>query len=297
LKKIELVSADLTDKDAIYKAVEGCDYVMHVASPFPVNSPKNEDELVKPAVEGTIAVLEACDTYDVKRVIVTSSCACIEDFTLGNAEVDEDHKTDISKFQTYYVRSKIYAERAAFETIEKINENRKKNKKEILEMVVVNPSFIVGPPLIKGDSSSLKFFAMMLEGKYPGIPPYYLKAIDVRDVALAHIKALDVEPFKRYALVSMHYKCIDSCKWIDEEFSKYGYKPNRKELGTCVLWLASFFNQDAKNYYFCRNKKCDINTDRTKQALGMKYRDIKESCIEMCYKLIELGFVEDKTKG
>jgi dihydroflavonol-4-reductase len=288
------VSADLTKKETIEQAIEGCEYVLHVASPFPSESPKNDDELVKPAVEGTVAVLEACDTHNVKRVVITSSWATIEDFTLGDVEINEDHIAKIEKFQTPYVKSKIYAEESAFKTIDEINQKRTKEHKDKIEMVIVNPSFIVGPPLIKSDSTSVKSFAMLLEGKYPGIPPYHIRAIDVRDVAEAHIKALKLKPFERYALVATHYKWIESAEWVKEEFGKYGYKPNESEISTFLLWIGSFFDKDANSFYSCANVNFYLNTDKTKKALKMEYRDIKQSIIDMCYKIIELGIVVDK---
>jgi nucleoside-diphosphate-sugar epimerase len=81
--KIELVSANLLDNESLAKAVEGCDYVLHIASPLPPASPKDEDEVIKPAVDGTIGILQACVKSTVKRVVTTSSCGTIEDPTLG----------------------------------------------------------------------------------------------------------------------------------------------------------------------------------------------------------------------
>ena len=82
--EIELVSANLLDNDSLAKAVEGCEYVLHVASPFPPASPKDEDEVIKPAVDGTIGILQACVNSTVKRVVTTSSIACIQDPSLGD---------------------------------------------------------------------------------------------------------------------------------------------------------------------------------------------------------------------
>ena len=78
--RVELVAADLTDPETFDKAIEGCEYVIHTASPFPNKNPKNEDEVVKPALEGTKAVLEACRKHQVKRLVLTSSIVAIADY-------------------------------------------------------------------------------------------------------------------------------------------------------------------------------------------------------------------------
>jgi len=80
-KNVELVAADLTDAESIDKAIEGCDYVIHTASPFPLKVPKDENDLLVPAVEGTRAVLEACKKHGVKKLVVTSSTAAITDYS------------------------------------------------------------------------------------------------------------------------------------------------------------------------------------------------------------------------
>ena len=95
--QIELFSADLTSKESLQKAVDGCDYVLHLASPFPAESPKNEDEVINPAVEGTVGILEAWVGSKVKRVVITSSWAAILDFSNGDVDIDETHWPKITK--------------------------------------------------------------------------------------------------------------------------------------------------------------------------------------------------------
>jgi dihydroflavonol-4-reductase len=74
---LELVEADLLKPDSITAAIEGCDFVVHTASPFVIAQPKNENDLITPAVEGTLAVMRACHKFKVKRVVITSSIATI----------------------------------------------------------------------------------------------------------------------------------------------------------------------------------------------------------------------------
>ena len=112
---IELFEADLLNPESLDKAIEGCDYVVHTASPFPLAQPKDENVLIKPAVEGTLAVLRAAHKYRVKRVVVTSSCAAImqpEEQKMKELYSEEDWSDEIA--QSAYGKSKTLAERAAW---------------------------------------------------------------------------------------------------------------------------------------------------------------------------------------
>ena len=289
--KIELVSADLSDKDSISKAIKGCTYVFHVASPYPTKSPNDDMELIGPAVAGNENVLEACDKHNVKRVIVTSSCSTIDDFSQGKAEFNEEYFCEPKSYTTPYIKSKIAAEKRAWELIDEIN-NKPERKNNKLEMTMVLPSVITGPLLINEYSSSAKIFGDVLEGKSAGFPPYYARAIDVRDCADANIKALETAPFKRYALIQKHFWIGESAKWIKDEFSQYGYKPTTKVLSMCLLWVGSMFDKDAKYFYNASKVEMSINTDMTKRELKIDYIDIKQSIIDMCYSFIKHGVVE-----
>lgn len=223
--QLELVNADLTDKDSLKDAVRGCQYVLHVASPFPPESPKNEDDIIKPAVEGTLGIIEACIGSEVKRIVTTSSCAAILDFSHGNIEVDETHWPEITKTTTPYVKSKILAEKSAWEYLDTLSEEEK-----TFEYVSVNPGLVTGPLLVKAEGASQTIISSLLTGKYPGVPQVYIPIVDVRNVADAHIKALTAKPNERYALNEGTYMFPELGKLIHEEFSQYGYKVSRKEL-------------------------------------------------------------------
>lgn len=123
--KIEFVNADLTDKKSLAAAAKGVDYVLHMASPFPATSPKNEDDVIKPAVEGTLGILEVVKGSKVKRVVITSSCAAILEYKNGSCEVDEETWPEINDRTAPYVKSKILAEKAAWDFINELNEDEK----------------------------------------------------------------------------------------------------------------------------------------------------------------------------
>mmetsp|Transcript_1903 Transcript_1903/g.3301 ORF Transcript_1903/g.3301 Transcript_1903/m.3301 type:complete len:156 (+) Transcript_1903:209-676(+) len=113
--KLELVEADLNDKESLIKACQGAKYIVHTASPFPLVAPKNEDDVVKPAVNGTLAILEAAKLNKVKKVVITSSCVSIY-VTNDRSKVDftRDDWSDPA-ICSPYEKSKTLAERAAWD--------------------------------------------------------------------------------------------------------------------------------------------------------------------------------------
>ena len=187
--------------------------------------------------------------------------------------MNEEYFCEPKSYTTPYSKSKIASEKRAWEMIKEINDKpeRKENK---LEMVMVLPSLITGPLMVKEMSSSVKAFSEVLDGTSAGMIPYYARAIDVRDCADGHLKALETAPFKRYAMIQKHFWIEDVGKWISEEFTKFGYNPVTKINGTFALWLGSWFDKDAHYFYGAANVEMSINTDMTKEDLKLDYIDI-----------------------
>src|ERR1700678_837668 len=182
--RLSFVAADL-EKDAGWaEAVAGCTYVLHVASPFPPTIPKHENELIVPAREGSLRVLRAARDTGVKRVVLTSSFAAI-----GYAQTpqptpfNETSWTDANGDGVLpYVKSKTLAERAAWDFIANEGYN--------LELAVVNPVGVFGPVLGPDYSTSIYLVQRLMDGAMPGCPRLYFGAVDVRDVADLHIRAM-----------------------------------------------------------------------------------------------------------
>jgi nucleoside-diphosphate-sugar epimerase len=149
-EQVELVAADLLDADSIDKAIEGCDYVVHTASPFPAKMPKHEDDLIKPAVGGTRAVLEACKKHKVKKLVVTSSVAAILDYSKYEEEHEVDEESWLEDFDNSvaYPKSKTLAERLVWEFTNDLSEDDK------FDAVTINPGFILGPILGMSESDT-----------------------------------------------------------------------------------------------------------------------------------------------
>jgi len=170
-------------------AMEGCDYVLHVASPFVVKAPKDENELIKPAVDGTLRALKAAKKAGIKRVVLTSSTASMQGGQYGIVHLTQDSWTDVNeKNVTAYFKSKTLAEKAAWDFIKNQTGNEK------LELVVINPGPIYGPTLTGNlQSESMDFFKKLISGKVPMLPKADSVMSDVRDIAYIHVKALENE--------------------------------------------------------------------------------------------------------
>lgn len=182
-ERLSFFAADLGDDAGWEQAVAGCQYVLHVASPFPSAQPADEDALIRPARDGTLRVLRAARDAKVKRVVMTSSFGAIgygsPGRTIPFAETDW---TDISGPDVSpYIKSKTVAERAAWEFVA---------QGDTLELAVINPVGVFGPALGPDYSSSIALIKSLLDGAMPATPRIYFGAVDVRDVADLHIRAM-----------------------------------------------------------------------------------------------------------
>ncbi|KAL2812973.1 hypothetical protein BJX63DRAFT_233767 [Aspergillus granulosus] len=197
---IEFLPADLSSNDGWATAAKDVDYVQHIASPFPAHPPKDEYDLIIPAVEGTKRVLRAARDAGVKRVVVTSSFAAVAYGArhLGrdsSVPIIEDDWTDLSKpgIVPAYSKSKTLAERAAWEFVESIEGGEATSGSQTpnkMELVVINPVNIYGPALGPEDSTTFRSISEFLDGNAPGIPRVQYGVVDVRDCAELHLLAM-----------------------------------------------------------------------------------------------------------
>ncbi|WP_182875383.1 NAD-dependent epimerase/dehydratase family protein [Microbispora sp. H10670] len=180
---LEVVAAELTTDDGWAAALAGCDEVHHVASPIPVVQPEDPDELIVPARDGALRVLRAARDAGVRRVVLTSSFAAVGYTPKPGAEFNEDDWTDPDMpGLAPYPRSKTIAERAAWDWT--------KREGGDTELVVVNPTAILGPTLTTGLRSSTQLVKAMLDGSMSVAPRQRFGVVDVRDVADLHIRAM-----------------------------------------------------------------------------------------------------------
>ena len=204
--RLTFFAADLERADGWREAVEGCQYVLHIASPFPSSLPKHEDELIVPAREGTLRVLRAARDAGVQRVVLTSSFAAVGYGHPPREEpFDESSWTNLQgRAVTPYVKSKTLAERAAWEFVDREGES--------LELAVVNPVAVFGPVLGPDYSTSILLVRRLMNGEMPGCPRLSFGVVDVRDVVELHMRAMTSPAAKgeRFLAVS------GSAMWIRE---------------------------------------------------------------------------------
>jgi nucleoside-diphosphate-sugar epimerase len=194
---LELVEADLTSDSGWPGALKGVEEVHHVASPIPSAQPKDPDELIIPASEGTVRVLKAAHDAGARRVVLTSSFAAVGYSPKAVRDFTEADWTDPdTPGLPPYPRSKAIAERAAWDFIGTEGGDT--------QLVVVNPTFIAGPSLVSSRRSSLTAFKAIIEGTMPALPRQRFGVVDVRDVADAHITAMAIPAAagKRYLLLA-----------------------------------------------------------------------------------------------
>jgi nucleoside-diphosphate-sugar epimerase len=176
--------ADLTADAGWDDAAAGCDVVLHVASPLSGGGDASED-VIGPAVDGTLRVLRAAMRASVERVVVTSSCAAATPSSAQRSgTVDETCWTDADEPDlAAYRRSKTLAERAAWDFVDQ--------QRPPFTLTTFLPAAVFGPALSVSAMSSLQLISRLLDGAIPAIPRLGFEVVDVRDVAAAHVLAID----------------------------------------------------------------------------------------------------------
>lgn len=181
-QRLEFVALDLDSDKGWAEALQGATALVHTASPFPIAQPKNPDDVIRPAVNGTLRALGAARDAGVARVVLTSSIVAVVNETKGFPQDESDWCNPDLATTTPYARSKTLAERAAWDFVAKT---------PWMQLTTVNPGFVLGPLLDDTFGSSVGVVKRILGGKDPMLPDYSLPVVDVRDVALMHLRALE----------------------------------------------------------------------------------------------------------
>ena len=240
-KNLEFAVVDLTSDNGWSEAIEDCDFVMHVASPFSVTNPKNDAEMLVPAVKGTQRIMKFAQKAQIKRIVLTSSIVSMM-CSIRNGQFGPNDWTDVNypKLNTY-IKSKTLAERAAWDSL------KENTKPSSLELVVIAPGGVFGPPLgndISGESLSI--LSKMLNGKIPFVPKTAFPMADVRDVAQLHVKALKNKTAAGTRFIVSGAEPVsfaDAATILIEN----GYKgPSTKIAPAWLLNIMALFDREAK---------------------------------------------------
>jgi dihydroflavonol-4-reductase len=282
--RLTVLAADLMSDEGWPAAIAGCDYVLHVASPFPPKQPKDPDDLIVPARDGTLRVLRAALDAGVKRVVVTSSVAAIR--LTDGAEprpLDERDWTDPdSPGLTPYVRSKTIAERAAWELVrERGQEDR---------LAVINPGGIIGPVLNDDFSYSLEAVGRLLQGA-PGNPRLGFTFVDVRDVADLEIKAMTAPEAggERFIAADRFLWLADIAAILRERLGDRAKKVPTRNIPNFLVRTMALFDPGIRSVVDGLGKRSELSSEKARSKLGWTPRPLEDAITETAESLIRHG--------
>lgn len=291
--RLSFNAADLEKDQGWPEAVAGCEYVLHVASPFPAGVPKNDDELIIPARDGALRVLRAARNAGVKRVVLTSSYAAIGyGHPPQSAPFTEKDWTDLNgQGLTAYVKSKTIAERAAWDFIGREGKE--------LELSVVNPVGVFGPVLGPDYSTSILFIQRLMDGAVPGVPRLYFGAVDVRDVADLHLRAMTnpAANGERFLAVAGDFiSVLQMAKWLKARLGTAAKRVPSRQLPDFLIRLAALRDPAVKQIIPELGKKKNATSEKAQRVLGWKPRSNEDSIIAAAESMIQLGLLKDSKK-
>ena len=283
LTSLHLYQADLLNDAGWDEAMQGIDAVLHTASPVLMNG--TEEQLIGPAVDGTLRVLKAATQAGVKRIVLTSSTAAIVN---TDADVYSEENWSEPERCSPYPKSKTLAERAAWDFIASLPEETRP------ELVVCNPCVVLGPPLSASTSSSIAIIEKLMNRKIPALPNIGFSVVDVRDVAIAHRLALETPAAagNRYLLLTQFFWLRDIASLLQREFAEQGVRPTSRHLPDMLIKLAGLFHPFARSLAEDVGKRSRHNTSKAKEQLGWQPRDAEQTLIETGQALIERGLIK-----
>jgi nucleoside-diphosphate-sugar epimerase len=291
--RLSFFAADLENDAGWPQAVAGCEYVLHVASPFPASVPKHEDELIVPAREGALRVLRASRDAGVKRVVLTSSFAAIGYGQKSQtAPFNETNWTDPNGDDVLpYVKSKTLAERAAWDFIA--------SEGGSLELSVVNPVGVFGPVLGPDYSTSILIVQRMMDGAVPGCPRISFGVVDVRDVADLHIRAMTQPTAKgeRFLAVAGDFmSLLNIALVLKSRMGASAKKVPTRELPNWLVRLAALRDPAIKQILPELGKQRNATHEKAARLLGWSPRSNEDSIVATAESLLRLGLLKSTAK-
>lgn len=286
---LSFVVADLERDAGWAEAAEGCEYVLHVASPFPEQLPRHESELIGPAREGTLRVLRAARDAGVRRVVLTSSFAAVG---YGHAPppavYDETFWTEPEAPGVLpYAKSKTLAERAAWRFV--------REEGGELELAVVNPAGVFGPVLGADYSTSVLIVQRLLAGQIPGCPKITFGAVDVRDVVDLHLRAM-LHPAalgQRFLAVAGSFlTMVEVARALKRRLGAAARRVPTWELPDALVKVAALFDPAVKQIFPELGVPRNATADKARRLLGWEPRPAEEAVVATAESLLRLGLVK-----
>jgi nucleoside-diphosphate-sugar epimerase len=284
--RLGFFAADLLADAGWDIAVAGCDYVLHVASPFPIGMPRHEDELIAPARDGALRVLRAARDAGVQRVVLTSSFAAIG---YGHAPrstpFDERSWTQIeAPGVTAYARSKTIAERAAWDFLAR--------EGGALELAVVNPVGVFGPVWGRDFSTSVVVVQRLLNGSVPGCPQISFGVVDVRDVVDLHLRAMTQAAAKGQRFLAVAGPSLsvrDIALVLKRGLGDAADKVPTRQLPNWLVRLAALGDRSLRQIVPELGKVKQASHDKATRLLGWTPRSAEVAVLATGESLLRLG--------
>jgi dihydroflavonol-4-reductase len=286
--RLTFVELDLEKDSGWDAALKGIDVLMHTASPFPIASPKDENELIRPAVDGTLRALKAAKSAGVNRVILTSSNAAVYgcDLPAGKSEYDETMWTDVNHpiGRVAYTKSKTLAEKAAWDFI--------KTQAPQIELTTINPVLVLGAPLDNNFGSSISVVERIMKGKDPMLPDLRFSIVDVRDVAQMHVEAIKNDETKgeRILAASQTFSFVEIAKYIKSIYPKSKIKTGKAP--SALIKFLSLFDGEIKAVLPLLGKPMITSNKKAQKILGIKFIPVEVTLKESAAYLVKNGFIK-----
>ncbi len=286
--RLSFFAADLENDAGWAEAMAGCSHVAHVASPFPATAPKSDDELVVPAREGALRALRAAKAAGVRRFVMTSSTAAVG---YGQDGIDrpftEADWTNVDGANVYaYVKSKTIAERAAREWVSREGGD--------IEFCTINPSLVLGPVLSADMSTSVEAVKKLLDGSMPGLPNLSFPAVDVRDIADIHVRALNTPGMagERFIASGPTVTMAEMAAILRAHLGNEARRVPTLRLPDFLVRVAALFDPVMRQVTGELSKPKTMNAGHALTKLDWKTRPIKDSVVDTARSLFDLGILK-----
>ena len=282
-ERLRAFPVDLLRDDGWKQAADSCEYVLHVASPFPPAQPRDPDELIVPARDGTLRVLDAAYAAGTRRVVVTSSIAAIRN--TGTAEAgrpftEEDWASPGNPAATPYDRSKLAAERAAWDHAQDTGHTG--------QLSVINPGAIIGPLLGPRRTYSLQTIERLLTGSMPAIPRLGFPFVDVRDVADLHLRAMTYPAAagQRFIGTGPFRWLADVAAILRSELGPQASKVPTRRAPDWLIRLISRFDPGVRTFVDELSHRVDYSVGKAESSLGWAPRPVAESVADCARSIL-----------
>jgi dihydroflavonol-4-reductase len=291
---LTLVAADLLQPASLESAVHGCRQVIHSASPFVLDAADPQRDLVDPAVEGTLAMLRACQAAGgVQRVVLTSSMAAITDEPRAAPLSEQDWNVKSTLRRNPYYLSKTLAERAAWRFVEE--------QRPSFDLVAINPWTVIGPSRAPALNVSNAVFVDLTKGVFPGYVSLSFAMVDVRDVAEAHVRAMEIPAASgRYVCASEVLGMREIVAVIRGAGYDQGYKLPRRGLdsavGNVAVRLFSYLEPRGRGTFVRTHlgRVPAFDNAKIRRELGLTFRDVRATIVETMRDLERWGHIRPR---